>query len=500
MEIKIERGDILSAHADLLAIAAYEGEDLNSAFMQRLGSLLQGKMEKMAKANDFSGKPGQSILLPAPDGMSVDYVLLIGLGTMGSTTAEAAREASGVVLATAKKLGLSSIAMEFFGEDHDDFNGSVFGQAIIEALLLGDYQFTTYKAPKSKTPIESIRIFAEDGRDVRKAQAGLERAQAMAQGVYLARDLVNTPALEMTPTHLAEVAKEIAKNSNKSIEVKVLDREACQELGMGAYLGVAMGSEEPPKFIHLTYAPERGKKSIAVIGKGITFDSGGLSLKPADAMMTMKCDMAGAAATLGLFKALSILRPNVRVHGIIAATENLPSGKAVRPGDVLRASNGKTIEVLNTDAEGRLTLADALVYAGKLQPDYMIDLATLTGACVVGLGEEIAGLMSNNATFANKILTAAAAEGEKMWEMPLEPRYRSQNESDVADLRNIPTSRYGGSLTAGLFLQEFVDPEQPWAHLDIAGPAFAEKPLSSYLGKGGTGFGVRTLVELIENL
>lgn len=500
MQINIERGDILSARADLLAIAAYEGEDWQSGFMQRLGELLQGKMEKMAKASDFSGKPGQSILLPAPDGMPVEYVLLVGLGVMGSTTAEGAREASGMVLAQAKKLGLSTVAMEFFGEDHDDFDGSVFGQAMIEALLLGDYQFTTYKESKTKTKIETITIFAEDGRDVRKAQVGIDRAQAMAQGVYLARDLVNTPALEMTPTHLADVAKEIAKNSKGCIEAMILDKTACEKLGMGAYLGVAMGSDEPPKFIHLIYTPEKGKKSIAVVGKGITFDSGGLSLKPADGMMTMKCDMAGAAAVLGLFKALSIVKPNVRVHGIVAATENMPSGKAMRPGDVLRASNGKTIEVLNTDAEGRLTLADALVYAGKLQPDYLVDLATLTGACLVGLGEEIAGLMSNNATFANRILTAAATEGEKMWEMPLEARYRSQNESDVADLRNIPISRYGGSLTAGLFLQEFVDPEQPWAHIDIAGPAFAEKPLSSYLGKGGTGFGVRTLVELIENL
>ena len=216
-------------------------------------------------------------------------------------------------------------------------------------------------------------------------------------------------------------------------------------------------------------------------------------------MMTMNCDMARAAAVLGFFSALAQLRPRVEVHGIVAATENMPSGKAIRPGDVVKASNGKTIEILNTDAEGRLTLADALTYAKKLEPTALVDLATLTGACVVALGEEITGLMSNNDNLAGSILGAAHRAGEKMWRMPLEKRYRSLVESDIADLRNIATTRYGGSLTAGLFLEEFVD-GLPWAHLDIAGPAFAEKPMASYIGKGGTGHGVRTLVELVEGM
>ncbi len=500
MEIRIERGDILSQSADLLVVASYEGEDYETAFMKRLDDLLLGKVSKMAKMNEFTGKTGQSMLLPAPDGLAVEYILIVGLGVMGSTTAEAAREAAGQAVQMAKKLNLKSVVMEFFGEDHVDFDARLFGQSIAEALYLANYAFSDYKKNNAKKHLDRVVIIAEDGHDVRKAESGVEKARLINDGVTLARDLVNTPAMQMTPTRLAELATRIAKESQGYIKCQILDRKDCEKLGMGAYLGVAMGSEEAPKFIHLTYRGDKSKKKLVIVGKGITFDSGGLSLKPADSMMTMKCDMAGAASVLGVFSTLSALRPDLEVHGLIAAAENMPSHRAIRPGDILTAGNGKTIEVLNTDAEGRLTLADALVYAGKLEADYIVDLATLTGACVVGLGEEIAGLMSNHAVFANKILSAAATAGEKIWEMPLEPRYRSLNESDIADLRNIPTNRYGGSLTAGLFLQEFVDAKQPWAHLDIAGPAFAEKPMASYIEKGGTGFGVRTLIRLLENL
>jgi leucyl aminopeptidase len=302
----------------------------------------------------------------------------------------------------------------------------------------------------------------------------------------------------MTPVHLAEAATQVALASNGLVKVKILDRAECAKLKMGAFLAVAQGADHEPKFIHLTYtSPRPTKKVLAVVGKGVTFDSGGLSIKPADAMMTMKCDMAGAAAVIGFFATLARLKPRVNIHGVIAATENMVSGKAIRPGDIVHAANGKSIEILNTDAEGRLTLADAMTYVLKEKPDAMIDLATLTGACLVALGEEITGLMTNDKVLGKQVLDAALKAGEKMWELPLEPRYRDLINSDIADLRNIATSRYGGSLTAGLFLQEFVE-NTPWVHLDIAGPAYAERPMSSYLGKGGTGHGVRTLVEFVE--
>ncbi|MFH1712382.1 MAG: leucyl aminopeptidase [Patescibacteria group bacterium] len=498
MEIIVKKGDILSSEADLLVIGAYEGGNWDNEFMIRVDQMLGGKFSKLAKAQEFVGKVGQSLLFPAPDAVPVDYVLIVGLGKEGEELLNAAREAAGNAVLTAKKLGLATLAIEMFGEDDEEyFKAKLFGSAIGDALLLSDYRFDNYKNTKHKSTIKQVTIVAENGRDAIAVQRGIEESLAVVQGVKLARDLVNTPAKDMTPTALAETALDIGRTSHGQIKVKVLDREACEKKRMGAYLAVAQGSEEDPKFIHLIYKPKTSKKTIAVIGKGVTFDSGGLSIKPAANMESMKCDMAGSAAVLGLFTILPLLQPNIEVHGIIAATENLPSGRAIRPGDIVTSSSGKSIEILNTDAEGRLTLADALYYAGKQKPDYVIDLATLTGACMVALGEEIAGIMSNHAKFANHILNSAVEGGERMWEMPLEKKYRNLLESDVADIRNIATSSYGGTLTAALFLQEFVPENMPWAHIDIAGPAYAEKPISSYIGKGGTGFGVRTLINLI---
>ncbi len=499
MELIARKGDILDAETDLLVVGMYKEEDWENPFISRLQAALGTKMKKLAKAQDFEGKPGQTLLFPAPDAMSTDYIMIVGLGKMDELPLSSIREAAGNAIQTAKKLGLERVAIEMFGEDDKDFDAAKTGRAMAEALLLADYSFSTYKKKKGAN-IKQIDLVAENGNDARRAQKAVESVQDVMSGVTLARDLVNTPAQDMTPTKLAEAAREIAASSS-SIRVKVLDREQCAKKKMGAYLAVDQGSDEPLQFIHLTYKPKgRAKKVLALVGKGITFDSGGLSIKPSKSMETMKCDMAGAASVLGAFKALARLQPKVEVHGIIAATENLPSGKAIKPGDIVRASNGKTIEILNTDAEGRLALADSIHYASKLSPDAIIDLATLTGACVVSLGEEVAGVMSNNAEFANAVLVAAAGAGEKMWQLPLEQNYRKLIESDVADLRNTATSRYGGSITAGLFLKEFVPEDVAWTHIDIAGPAFAERPIGSYLAKGGTGFGVRTLVSLIENL
>jgi leucyl aminopeptidase len=299
------------------------------------------------------------------------------------------------------------------------------------------------------------------------------------------------PANDMHPSYLAKLAVDIAKEAR--LEVKVYDRAACNKMGMGAFLGVAAGSAQPPKFIHLTYKPaRRAHKRVAVIGKGITFDSGGLDLKSAEGMLHMKDDMSGAAAVLGIMRALPALAPMVEVHGLIAATENMPSGSATRPGDVLRAMNGTTIEVGNTDAEGRLTLADAICYAfDRAHADETIDMATLTGACVVALGPLCSGLFSNDQALADRLLAAAEAAGERVWQMPLIDEYRDNLKSDVADFNNVGP-RGGGAITAGLFLKEFAG-DRPWAHLDIAGPAFVDKDMP--LGpKGATGAAVRTLL------
>ncbi|MDP3793619.1 MAG: leucyl aminopeptidase, partial [Candidatus Uhrbacteria bacterium] len=307
---------------------------------------------------------------------------------------------------------------------------------------------------------------------------------------------VNTPSMEMTPKKLAEVAQSLAKRGS-GISIKILDAAKMEKLGMRAALAVGKGSQHAPVGMHLIYRPKgKIKKKIAVIGKAVTFDSGGLSLKPADGMMTMKCDMAGAAAVIGLFQALPDLAPNVEVHGIFLAVENMPSGTAYRPGDVVKAMNGTMIEVLNTDAEGRVTLADALSYAATLKPDVMIDLATLTGACVVALGEDISGLMSNDRKLAERLLLAAKQSGEGLWELPLFEPYQELIKSKVGDIKNIG-GRSAGAITAGLFLSHFVN-KIPWAHLDIAGPAYIEKETRPDVPYGGSGSGVRLLARYLQ--
>ncbi|HVC64665.1 MAG TPA: leucyl aminopeptidase, partial [Candidatus Dormibacteraeota bacterium] len=354
-----------------------------------------------------------------------------------------------------------------------------------------------YLKEKSPKSLDALAVIEPERRSQAAAGEGMRAGEIWAAAVCLARDLVNEPANVVTPAYLAGRAQEIARAGH--LGLKVLEREDCAKLGMGAYVGVAQGSEEPPKFIHLTYTPAgRARRRVAIIGKGITFDSGGLDLKSADGMLRMKDDMAGAAAVLGLFQALGRLKPPVEVHGLIAATENMPSGTAQRPGDIVRAMNGLTIEIGNTDAEGRLTLADALAYAVEhIKPDEMIDMATLTGAVVIALGQGVSGMMASDDGLASRVLAAADGAGERMWRLPLHDEYKDGLKSDVADLNNISSQRGAGAIVAGLFMREFTA-GVPWLHLDIAGTAFTERDLA--LGpKGATGVGVRTLLTYLSN-
>jgi leucyl aminopeptidase len=362
--------------------------------------------------------------------------------------------------------------------------------AIVEGAVLGSYSFERYKREKSEKAVTELHVVEPDRARVREVREGAQRGEIFARATCFARDLINAPSNDVHPTHLADVAGTIAADGK--LELHVYDRAECEGMGMGAFLGVAAGSQQPPKFIHLAWKPRRARRKVVVIGKGVTFDSGGLDLKSAEGMLRMKNDMSGAAAVLGIMRALPSLRPDAEVHGLIAATENMPSGSAIRPGDVLRAMNGTTIEVGNTDAEGRLTLADALCYAvDRIKPDEMIDMATLTGACVVALGPLCSGLMANDQRLANRLLAAAETAGERVWQLPLLDEYREHLKSEVADMNNVGP-RGGGAINAGLFLKEFTS-GLPWAHLDIAGPAFIEKdvPLG---GKGATGVTVRTLL------
>jgi leucyl aminopeptidase len=374
-------------------------------------------------------------------------------------------------------------------------------QALAEGALLGLYRFDKYLTGdrKAASDLAAVTLFVPAATPGAESGATLSRARETATAVAAARDLVNEPAGFLTPTRLAATAEEWARASG--LELEVLDRAACRRLGMGLFLAVAQGSVEEPRFIHVAWKPtakpaESGRpRRVVLVGKGVTFDSGGLSLKTNEGMLDMKTDMAGAAAVLAATAAAAREGLPLEVHGIAACTENMPSGASYKLGDVLSSMAGKTVEINNTDAEGRLTLADAIAFGLRLEPDAVLDFATLTGACVVALGPHTAGVMSNDEALAAEWLAAVEAAGEDMWRLPLPPRLGEQLKSEVADLRNTG-ERWGGALTAGLFLKEFVG-KTPWVHVDLAGPASTDKELG-HVGKGGTGFGVASILEFLR--
>jgi len=486
MNVVVRRETVESIAADALVVGLHAEEKRWPASLVELDRRAGGQIKAVLDAEKFQAKVGQvthvhTAVLASP------RLVIAGLGPRRGLGAETLRRAAAAALRRARDLGAKTVAIEVFGLRLPDRQRA---QAIVEGAVLGTYAFERYKREKADKLVEELRVLAPDRRAAREIEEGARRGEVFAGATWFARDLVNAPANDVHPTHLATVAGEVASAAGLSLQV--YDREACATMGMGAFLGVAAGSEQPPKFIHLTYTPARPRRRVAVIGKGVTFDAGGLDLKTAEGMLRMKDDMSGAAAVLGIMRALPALAPAVEVHGLIAATENMPSGSAIRPGDVLRAMNGTTIEIGNTDAEGRLTLADALCYAReRVQADEIIDMATLTGACVIALGPQCSGLFANDRALARRLLAAAETAGERVWQLPLIEEYREGLKSEVADINNVG-QRGGGAITAALFLKEFAG-ETPWAHLDIAGPAFTERdtPLSA---KGGTGVAVRTLL------
>jgi len=493
MNVTVVGQGVGAVTADAIVIGVYADDKKLREPAARLDVASGGALADVLQAERFQGKVGHVTHLHTNGKLPSRRVVVVGLGRRSETTAEALRRAAAAGLRRARDLGARSVAIEVLG---DRLPARQRAQAVVEGSILGTYTFDRYKRDKSDKQVDTLQVAEPDGRHRREAADGARRGEIFAQATWFARDLVNAPANDVNPTHLAKVAQDIAKAGG--VRVEILDAAACRKLGMGMFLGVAAGSEQPPKFIHLAYVPSgRRRKKVAVIGKGITFDSGGLDLKSAEGMLRMKDDMSGAAAVLGIMRALPSLKPAVEVHGLIAATENMPSGGAIRPGDVLRAMNGTTVEIGNTDAEGRLTLGDAICYASqKLDCDEIVDMATLTGACVVALGPLVSGLFSNNQALADRLLAAAETAGERVWQLPLVDEYRENLKSDVADMNNVGP-RGGGAITAGLFLKEFAG-ERAWAHFDIAGPAFVEKdtPLSP---KGGTGCAVRTILTYLTD-
>jgi leucyl aminopeptidase len=495
MKLSLDTSGLTEVRADALIVGRHSDDAKVTPALAAVDKKLGGLLSKVMAAEKFEGKIGQVSHVHTDGRLRAARVLVAGLGPKKDSGAEAVRRAASAAARRARDLGARSAAAYLAA---DGVPARARAQATAEGAVLGTYRFDKYLKEKSPKSLDSLAVSEPERRSRAAAEDGMRAGETWAAATCLARDLVNEPANVVTPAYLARRAQEIARAGR--LGLKVLERADCARLGMGAYVGVAQGSHEPPKFIHLTYKPKgRARKRVVVIGKGITFDSGGLDLKPADGMYRMKDDMSGAAAVLGLFQALPKLALPVEVHGLIAATENMPSGTAQRPGDVVRAMNGLTIEIGNTDAEGRLTLADALAYAAKeIKPDEMLDLATLTGAVVVALGLGLSGVFATDEGLAGRVLGAAEAAGEKMWRLPLHDEYKEGLKSDIADLNNISSQRGGGAIVAGLFMRDFTD-GRPWAHLDIAGTAFTERELP--LGpKGGTGVGVRTLLAYLSAL
>jgi leucyl aminopeptidase len=501
MNFTLSTDDAAQIGTGLIGLLGFEEAFTQGTIYQALDRPLEGLLNRLAAEEQFKAKKGQTLLVHTHGRVGPQRVLLVGAGPRKDFHAADLRAFAARLVKTALAASIKDVtAVMPYTEGPVQERAAQF---LAEGALGGAYRFDKYLTgdrKKTDAAVEQFRlaISADNVEPARvdNLRRGLQRGQQIAEAVALARDLINEPAGEMTPRKMAEVAQRIAKQHG--LEAKVLGPKECEKLGMGMYLAVAQGSEEEPRFIHLTYRPKGKtptKKVVALIGKGVTFDSGGLSLKPSNAMEDMKVDMSGAAAVLSAIGVLADLGVPYEVHALAACTENMPSGKSYKLGDVLKSMGGKTVEINNTDAEGRLTLGDAISYAlAEIKPDEMFDFATLTGACMIALGPHTAGVMGNDLSLVERWLAAAKLAGEDMWHLPLPDKLRDQLKSEIADMRNTG-ERWGGALTAGLFLKEFVG-DKPWVHVDIAGPASSDKEMG-HIPKGGTGFAVATIVEYL---
>ncbi len=482
MDISIQDLGEKDCVCDVLILPVTEGEPGRYRF---LGKPAADAVRK-GFSRKFAGRKNELFAVPAPAGFSAEWVLLAGLGKKHGISSESLRQAGGKAVSYLRSNGVKKAALSTAVVSSLKLSPAAF----IEGALLGTYSYERYRTEKNGGAVSRMTILSKPSADLKRDVAW---SKAVSSAVSFARDLVNTPANDMTPSRLAAVARGL---KGRRLSVKVLDRRDAERLGMGAYLSVAKGSHEPPKFIVLEYRGGTGAP-LALVGKSITFDSGGLSLKPSEGMEKMKYDMAGGAAVLGVMKAVSEAGLPVNLIGILPATENLPGGSATKPGDVVRAMTGLTVEISNTDAEGRLVLADGIGYAKRFKPAAIIDIATLTGACSIALGGEAIAMMGNDGKMMGKLKACGDTVNERVWEMPLFEEYREYIKSDIADIKNAG-GRTGSLVSSAYFLKEFAG-ETPWVHLDIAGTAWAEKE-KPYIPKGASGVGVRLLVELVRGI
>jgi leucyl aminopeptidase len=496
MNLNVWQGSITAADADTIIVNLFEGVTSPGGATGAVDSALGSAISDLIAGGDLKGKAGEVAVVYPRGAIAARRVLVVGLGKADEFGLDAVRRAAAAAAKRARDLNARHVASIVHGAGIGGQSVSEATQATIEGTVLALYRFDAQKQQEPANQLESFTVVEHDPAKVGPIRESVETTRTILSGVALARDLVNMPPNVATPTRMAQAARAVA--ADHGLAVTVGDREWAAERAMGAYLAVAQGAGEPPQFIILEHNGERiDLPTVVLVGKGVTFDTGGISIKPTEGMGSMKADMGGAAAVLGAMKAVGGLKLPLRVIGIAPCTENMPDAHAYRPADVITASNGKTIEIITTDAEGRMILADALVYAARYRPSAVIDLATLTGACVVALGEGVAaGLFSNDDTLRDGLLAAAGATDERLWPMPLYKDYRKTIRSEVADMKN-SGGRTGGVGTSAVFLQEFTD--YPWAHLDIAGMAHTTKA-DDYIPIGGTGFGVRLLVEYLRSL
>jgi leucyl aminopeptidase len=493
MEIKADFRKFHQIEADALVVTVYEGEKADEGALRELDERSGGLISQVIESDEMRGRQGDMVYIHNPGEIQARRLLLVGAGKREEFSFDTVRRVAGSAARFLRSKGVRSMAV--LRRSQLDVERSA--QAAVEGVLMGLFEPDMYKTQeKEERWIERLILVAAFPGSEDELARGVERGRIVGEAVNFARELSNEPSCVLTPSELAERAKETANKFG--LDIDVLDEARMRELGMGALLGVARGSDEPARFIVMRYWPETAKdaQSVALIGKGITFDSGGISIKPAEGMEKMKYDMSGAAAVLATMRAVAQLKPPINVLGLMPATENMPSGRAYKPGDVLRSMSGKTIEVINTDAEGRLILADAITYAKRLGATRIIDLATLTGSVSIALGTVYAAILGNDESFIEEVRQAARQVGERLWPLPMDEEYRELIKSDIADIKN-SAGRYAGTITAAWFLREFAE-EVPWVHLDIAGTAW-ENERKPHMAKGPTGIGVRTLINYICN-
>ena len=497
MEIKVLTTPITEVSCNILIINLFEENPILDKGLSIIDKALCGHISTLLAEQPECSKYGEINMIHTWGAIGAKHIMVLGMGKKTELTVDKIRALSAIAMRTAQKRHAKSVATTISGLTTDKYDLQTTAQSIVEGAILGTYQFNYYKTNQPAPDIiEDFIIIENEAEQAAIISLGSKRAEIISESVNLARDLVNHPPIYMTPTQMAVQAQSIAEQNN--LEIQILDSADMEKQGMHALLAVAQGSSQPPKMIVLKYIGDaRNHHCTAFVGKGVTFDSGGISIKPSLHMGDMKSDMAGGATVLATMLGIGKLRPQVNILGIIPCTENMPSGHAYKPGDIISSMSGKTIEIISTDAEGRLILADAITYAGQLGATQIIDVATLTGACVIALGNITSGLLSNNKDLCNQVISAGEQTGEKMWELPNFSEYKEQIKSDIADLKN-SGGRMAGAITAGLFIGQFVN-DIPWVHIDIAGTVDGTKD-SGYHVKGGTGVGVRTLIQLAHNI